>query len=73
VNDLNRLTNARVEPIFQSRQPGDIQNSHADIRKINRVLRCEEPVSWDAALRTTLEAYATAGGVSLRRWTSSAA
>jgi nucleoside-diphosphate-sugar epimerase len=58
LQELQRLTQARVEPEFQSARAGEVRHSVADISRARKVLGYEPAVSLGTGLRLTVEAAA---------------
>jgi nucleoside-diphosphate-sugar epimerase len=54
---LKGLTGFEGEPVFAEARPGDIRHSHADISLARELLGYEPKVSFQEALRRTVEWY----------------
>ena len=61
VEELNRLLEKTIAPLFEPARAGDIRHSLADITAIRAALGFEPKVTWQEGLRRTLDFYRTTG------------
>jgi UDP-glucose 4-epimerase len=53
---LNRILGTDLEPVFQERRAGDVQDSLASLERIRQALEYEPEVTFEEGLRRTVEA-----------------
>lgn len=54
---ISRMSNRKAKPIYQSRRPGDVKHSLADITKAKRLLNYKPVVTFEKGLEKTIKWY----------------
>ncbi len=61
VEELNRLTGQKLQPVFEPMRAGDVRSSLADVSSAKKALNYATTVGWEDGLKRTLDFYRVAG------------